>query len=146
MCIRDRPYKIDFVRYLSILSQYSANCSNERKVLVGYSAFGSRESFYADYVSYILGQGADEQESLSLIHIFRGGFVAEVGFSRTGVGVARDAPAAFRPRFVPAEQAAVEVIGVMSLAAVRGRFRSEPSALVVGVLRGLDVYKRQPLK
>ena len=58
-----QPYKIDFVRYLSILSQYSANCSNERKVLVGYSAFGSRESFYADYVSYILGQGADEQES-----------------------------------------------------------------------------------
>ena len=68
---------------------------------------------------------------------FRGGFVAEVGFSRTGVGVARDAPAAFRPRFVPAEQAAVEVIGVMSLAAVRGRFRPEPPALVVGVLRGL---------
>ena len=67
---------------------------------------------------------------------FRGGGVAEVGFSRAGIGVARDAPAAFRPRFVAGEQAAVEVIGVMSLAAVRGRFRSEPSALVVGVLRG----------
>ena len=68
---------------------------------------------------------------------FRGRFVVEVVRPRMRIGVARDAPAAFRPRFVPAEQAAVEVIGVMSLAAVRGRFRSEPSALVVGVLRGL---------
>lgn len=58
-----QPYKIDFVRYLSILSQYWANDSDENKVLVGYSAFSSRESFYADYVSYVLGQGADEQES-----------------------------------------------------------------------------------
>lgn len=58
-----QPYKIDFVRYLSILSQYSA-CNNEvRSVLVGYSAFSSRESYYADYVSFILGQGDDEQES-----------------------------------------------------------------------------------
>ena len=68
---------------------------------------------------------------------FRGRFVVEVVRPRMRIRVARDAPAAFRPRFVPAEQAAVEVIGVMSLAAVRGRFRSEPSALVVGVLRGL---------
>lgn len=58
-----QPYKIDFVRYLSILSQYWANDSDESKVFVGYSAFSSRESFYADYVSYVLGQGADEQES-----------------------------------------------------------------------------------
>lgn len=58
-----QPYKIDFVRYLSILSQYWANDNDESKVLVGYSAFSSRESFYADYVSYVLGQGADEQES-----------------------------------------------------------------------------------
>lgn len=58
-----QPYKIDFVRYLSILSQYYAYNGDESKVLVGYSAFGSRESFYADYVSYILGQGSDEQES-----------------------------------------------------------------------------------
>lgn len=58
-----QPYKIDFVRYLSILSQYSV-CNNEVKsVLVGYSAFSSRESYYADYVSFILGQGDDEQES-----------------------------------------------------------------------------------
>ena len=71
------------------------------------------------------------------VYRFRGRFVVEVVRPRMRIGVARDAPAAFRPRFVPAEQAAVEVIGVMSLAAVRGRFRPEPSALVVGVLRGL---------
>lgn len=58
-----QPYKIDFVRYLSTLSQYLANDSNDRNVLVGYSAFGSRESFYADYVSFILSQEKDEQES-----------------------------------------------------------------------------------
>ena len=71
------------------------------------------------------------------VYRFRGRFVVEVVRPRMRIRVARDAPAAFRPRFVPAEQAAVEVIGVMSLAAVRGRFRPEPSALVVGVLRGL---------
>lgn len=58
-----QPYKIDFVRYLSILSQYISNNEDQNKVLVGYSAFSARESFYADYVSYILGQGPDEQES-----------------------------------------------------------------------------------
>lgn len=58
-----QPYNIDFVRYLSILSQYFANNEDRNKVLVGYSAFSSRESYYADYVSYILGQGLDEQES-----------------------------------------------------------------------------------
>lgn len=58
-----QPYNIDFVRYLSILSQYFANNEDKNKVLVGYSAFSSRESYYADYVSYILGQGLDEQES-----------------------------------------------------------------------------------
>ena len=58
-----QPYNIDFVRYLSILSQYFANHADKNRVLVGYSAFSSRESYYADYVSYILGQGQDEQES-----------------------------------------------------------------------------------
>lgn len=58
-----QPYKIDFVRYLSILSQYSAYKNDNRPVLVGYSAFSSRESFYADYVSFILKQGYDEQEN-----------------------------------------------------------------------------------
>lgn len=47
--------KIDFVRYISILSEYIANDNNVSKVLVGYSAYSSRENYYADYVSYILG-------------------------------------------------------------------------------------------
>ncbi|MCH5239448.1 MAG: DUF262 domain-containing protein [Muribaculaceae bacterium] len=58
-----QPYKIDFVRYLSILSQFVANDNNEKKVLVGYSSYSSRESYYSDYVSYVLGQGLDQQES-----------------------------------------------------------------------------------
>ncbi len=58
-----QPCKIDFVRYLSILSQYFANDKNVKSVLVGYSALNSRESFYADYVSYVLEQGENEQES-----------------------------------------------------------------------------------
>lgn len=53
--------KIDFVRYLSILSQY-IGINNYSKVLLGYSAYSSRESYYADYVSYILGL---EQEGRS---------------------------------------------------------------------------------
>lgn len=52
-----QPSKIDFVRYLAILSQYVASIRPEdaKDVMVGYSAYGSREGFYADYVSYILG-------------------------------------------------------------------------------------------
>ena len=49
---------IDFVRYLSILSQKYAN----NKPLVGYSSYKSRESFYADYVSYILGLEQEQKE------------------------------------------------------------------------------------
>lgn len=47
--------KIDFVRYLSTLSQYVATAKNINKVLLGYSAFSSRESYFADYVSFIVG-------------------------------------------------------------------------------------------
>lgn len=51
-----QPSKIDFVRYLAILSQYAVSHREFAKdVMVGYSAYSSRESFYADYVSYILG-------------------------------------------------------------------------------------------
>lgn len=51
-----QPVKIDFVRYLAILSQYSSsNHDTARDVMIGYSAYSSRESYYADYVSYILG-------------------------------------------------------------------------------------------
>lgn len=60
-----QPCGIDFLRYLSILSQYFSNDENPNKVLVGYSAYISREGYYADYVSYILGQGAEEQEMRS---------------------------------------------------------------------------------
>jgi len=47
--------KIDVVKYLSILSQYVAKGKNVNKVLVGYSSYSSRESYYADYVSFVVG-------------------------------------------------------------------------------------------
>lgn len=56
-----QPIKIDFVRYLSIISQYTIT-ENPYKVLVGYSASSSRESFYADYVSYLLGLEQEDRE------------------------------------------------------------------------------------
>ena len=56
-----QPRKIDFVRYLSVLSQLMVVKDNEmNRVMVGYSSYGSRESYYADYVSYIVNL---EQES-----------------------------------------------------------------------------------
>ena len=51
---------------------------------------------------------------------FRGGFVAEVGFSRTGVGVARDAPAAFRRHAAPRRAV------VSQGAAFHARLRARP--------------------
>lgn len=57
-----QPIKIDFVRYLSIISQYTIT-ENQNKVLVGYSASSSRESFYADYVSYLLGLEQEDREN-----------------------------------------------------------------------------------
>lgn len=57
-----QPNKIDFVRYLSILSQYYVAYRDDAKdVMVGYSAYSSREGFYADYVSYILGIEQEER-------------------------------------------------------------------------------------
>lgn len=69
MIIEDlHPCKIDFVRYLSILSQfYISSRTDAKDILVGYSAYSSRESYYADYVSYIL---SIEQEDR--IHKFDG--------------------------------------------------------------------------
>lgn len=53
--------KIDFVKYLSILSQYYPLTEDKiKEVLKGYSAYKSREAYYADYVAYLLGL---EQES-----------------------------------------------------------------------------------
>ena len=53
--------KIDIVRYMSILSQYVANNKDVRKVLVGYSAYSSRENYFADYVSYIVNLEQDDR-------------------------------------------------------------------------------------
>ena len=59
-----KPCKIDFVRYLSILSQFKYSVKDEAKgVMVGYSAYSSRENYYADYVSYILGLEQEERAS-----------------------------------------------------------------------------------
>ncbi|MDE5886084.1 MAG: DUF262 domain-containing protein [Muribaculaceae bacterium] len=55
------PGDIDFVRYLSILSQYDEKSTKARKVMVGYSSYSSREKFYVDYVSYILGIDQEER-------------------------------------------------------------------------------------
>lgn len=51
--------RIDFVRYLSILSQYKAQ-ESAANVLKYYSSYASREAFYVDYVSFIINI---EQES-----------------------------------------------------------------------------------
>lgn len=55
------PKKIDFVRYLAMLSQF-VNGENEKKVMVGYSAYSSRESYYADYVSYLVNVEQDDRK------------------------------------------------------------------------------------
>lgn len=55
------PRKIDFVRYLAMLSQF-VNGENEKKVMVGYSAYSSRESYYADYVSYLVNVEQDDRK------------------------------------------------------------------------------------
>lgn len=52
--------KIDFLRYLSILSQFKAKNKNAWAVLKYYSSYASREMFYVDYVSFIVEL---EQES-----------------------------------------------------------------------------------
>lgn len=56
------PTKIDFVRYLSTLSQYKV-LGNSDKVLRWYSAYSSRESFYGDYVSSIVGVEQEDNET-----------------------------------------------------------------------------------
>lgn len=55
------PRKIDFVRYLSMLSQYTVN-KNVNKVMVGYSAYSSRESYFADYVAYLAKLEQDDRK------------------------------------------------------------------------------------
>lgn len=51
-----QPHKIDFVRYLAMLSQFYVSDRDDAKdIMVGYSAYSSREGYYADYVCYLLG-------------------------------------------------------------------------------------------
>ncbi len=68
-----QPCEIDVVRYLSVLSQYFIT-QDARKVLVGYSAYASRESYYADYVAYIVGleqeDRADKFSGFSFVNAF----------------------------------------------------------------------------
>lgn len=55
--------KIDFVRYLSILSQYYPLSKDKiKEVLKGYSSYNSRETYYADYVAYLLGLEQDSRK------------------------------------------------------------------------------------
>lgn len=58
---------IDFVRYLSTLSQYYT-VGNSTKILKYYSAYSSRESYFADYVSYILD--LDQEDNLNKFNGF----------------------------------------------------------------------------
>ena len=46
--------KIDWLRYLSIVSQYRVSI-NEHEVLKKYRTESSREDFYSDFVAYIIG-------------------------------------------------------------------------------------------
>ncbi len=55
------PKKIDFVRYLSMLSQYTVS-KNVYKVMVGYSAYSSRENYFADYVAYLAKLEQDDRK------------------------------------------------------------------------------------
>lgn len=62
--IKDRLQysKIDFVRYLSILSQYIGKGKRLTEVMKKYSANRTRESYYADYVSYLVGLDQEDNE------------------------------------------------------------------------------------
>ena len=53
-----KPREIDFIRYLSMLSQKKVG----KTVMMGYSAYNSRENYYADYVAYLLGLEQEERE------------------------------------------------------------------------------------
>lgn len=56
--------KLDMLRYISILSQYTSIPEhNINKVLRGYAAYSTRESYYADYVSYVLGMDQESYEN-----------------------------------------------------------------------------------
>lgn len=58
MMVNYKPVDIDFIRYLSMLSEYqSLNRSARREninILAGFSSVSSRETYYANYVSHVL--------------------------------------------------------------------------------------------
>lgn len=62
--IKDRLQysKIDFVRYLSILSQYVGKGKCLTEVMKKYSVNRTRESYYADYVSYLVGLDQEDNK------------------------------------------------------------------------------------
>lgn len=53
-----KPRQIDFIRYLSMLSQKKVG----KTVMMGYSAYDSRENYYADYVAYLLGLEQEDRK------------------------------------------------------------------------------------
>lgn len=53
--------KVDFVRYLATISQFIGT-GDINIVLRGYSAYSSRESYYADYVSFIVGLEQEDRK------------------------------------------------------------------------------------
>lgn len=53
--------KLDFVRYLAALSQFYPE-ENHKEVMKWYSKVSSRESYYADFVSYLLGLDQEDNK------------------------------------------------------------------------------------
>lgn len=55
--------KLDILRYVSILAQYHGIPDhNINQVVRGYAAYSTRESYYADFVSYVLGMDQEGYE------------------------------------------------------------------------------------
>lgn len=91
-----QPRKIDFVRYLSILSQfYSSSRDDAKDVMVGYSAYSSRESFYADYVSYIIG--IEQEDRIGKFDNFRFEVVFPNDVWKIRMEILRDAISQIKP-------------------------------------------------
>ena len=49
-----KPARIDFVKYLAILSHYHILNKNSNNVMKGYNRFDKREDFYIDFISTII--------------------------------------------------------------------------------------------
>jgi len=97
MIIEDlQPCRIDFVRYLSILSQFHISTRTDAKdVLVGYSAYSSRENFYADYVSFILN--IEQEDRINKFDGFDFGTVFPSDIWKTRFDILHDATTKLKP-------------------------------------------------